>query len=70
MSESHLALWWVPAGRRPTTAEAEARVQHVREHGPTPWAFTLREHYSPPDLDGQPESSATAASMSTATGVT
>ncbi|MBL7495925.1 DUF3291 domain-containing protein [Frankia sp. CNm7] len=48
MSEAYLALWWVPAGAWPTVADAEERVRHLREHGPTPWAFTLREYFPPP----------------------
>jgi hypothetical protein len=36
------ALWWVPAGTIPTVAEAEERLAHLRAHGPTPDAFTLR----------------------------
>ncbi|MGW1870138.1 DUF3291 domain-containing protein [Streptomyces mauvecolor] len=36
------ALWWIPAGHRPTVEEAEKRVLHLRAHGPTPHAFTLR----------------------------
>ncbi|MGC8514366.1 MAG: DUF3291 domain-containing protein [Acidimicrobiales bacterium] len=35
MTDAHMAYWWVPAGHRPTTAEAEGRVLHLREHGPT-----------------------------------
>jgi hypothetical protein len=49
MSESFLALWWVPAGTRPSTDDAEAAIRHLRAHGPTPAAFTLREHFPPPD---------------------
>ncbi|MGV9365063.1 DUF3291 domain-containing protein [Amycolatopsis sp. NPDC003731] len=41
------ALWWVPAGHRPTTADAEAKIKHLRVHGPTPEAFTLKQHFSP-----------------------
>jgi hypothetical protein len=37
------ALWWVPAGHRPTLAEAGDRLDLVRERGSTPDAFTLRE---------------------------
>jgi hypothetical protein len=37
-----VALWWVPAGHRPTVAEAESRLLHLRTNGPTPYAFTLR----------------------------
>jgi hypothetical protein len=48
MAEPHMALWWVPAGTRPTTADAEDRVRLVRRLGPTPAAFTLRQHFPPP----------------------
>ncbi|GKQ40293.1 DUF3291 domain-containing protein [Streptomyces sp. A012304] len=43
--EAMTALWWVPAGHRPTVAEAEARLLHLRAHGPTPYAFTLRTSF-------------------------
>lgn len=49
MKEAFTACWWVPTGRRPTTEDAEDRVRRLRTHGPTPRAFTLREHYPPPD---------------------
>jgi hypothetical protein len=42
------ALWWVPAGHRPSTAEAEESLRHLRNHGPTGRAFTLREVFPPP----------------------
>jgi Domain of unknown function (DUF3291) len=45
--ESHTALWWIPAGTTPTTAEATARLAHLREHGPTLHAFTFRDPFSP-----------------------
>jgi len=49
MTEAHLACWWVPAGHRPNTAEAEERVHYLRQHGPTPYAFTLQHHCPPPE---------------------
>jgi hypothetical protein len=48
MGEAHQALWWVPAGHRPSTEEAMERVAMVREHGPGPLAFTFRETFPPP----------------------
>jgi hypothetical protein len=48
VEEATLALWWVPAGHRPTTDEAEERVRHLRAHGPTPFAFTFRQSYGMP----------------------
>jgi len=50
MADAYTALWWIPAGHTPTTTEAERRVLHLREFGPTPYAFTLREHFPPPGV--------------------
>jgi len=53
MSEAYTTCWWVPAGHRPTTAEAEERIRGLRAHGPNPEAFTIRENYPRPDLAEQ-----------------
>ncbi|NLU68925.1 DUF3291 domain-containing protein [Streptomyces sp. HNM0574] len=45
MAEPHQALWWIPAGHRPTVAEAMDRVTRIRQHGPGPDAFTFRDPY-------------------------
>ncbi|MFB9390579.1 DUF3291 domain-containing protein [Streptomyces coeruleoprunus] len=47
MREAMAALWWVEAGHRPTVEEAEKRLLHLREHGPTPFAFTLTRSFPP-----------------------
>ena len=47
-AKAHLALWWVPAGTRPTVADAEERVAVLRAQGPTPYAFTFRDRFPPP----------------------
>jgi hypothetical protein len=49
MPEAYTALWWVPAGQRPSTQDAEDRVRHLRRHGPSPYAFTLRQPFPAPD---------------------
>jgi hypothetical protein len=48
-SEAMTALWWVPAGVRPTTLDAEDRIRRLRADGPSRAAFTLRQHYPAPD---------------------
>ncbi|MFJ9181204.1 DUF3291 domain-containing protein [Streptomyces sp. NPDC102360] len=48
MAEAHQALWWVPAGHRPSIAEAMERVALVREQGPGPQAFTFRTPHPAP----------------------
>ncbi|MFB7247779.1 DUF3291 domain-containing protein [Streptomyces populi] len=62
LEEAATALWWVPAGHRPTVPEAESRLLHLREHGPTPYAFDLRTSFPPEATDGsgRPESEALA----------
>ncbi len=49
MTEVYTALWWVPRGVRPTVSDAEERLLRLREHGPTPLAFTFRTNFPPPD---------------------
>ncbi|MFD4409524.1 DUF3291 domain-containing protein [Streptomyces sp. NPDC058466] len=47
LEEAMTVLWWVPAGHRPSVAEAEGRLLHLRANGPTPYAFTLRTSFPP-----------------------
>ncbi|MDT0308663.1 DUF3291 domain-containing protein [Streptomyces sp. DSM 44917] len=61
MAEAHQALWWVPAGHRPSIAEAMERVALVREHGPGPRAFTFREPYPAPAASEPTETEPTEA---------
>jgi hypothetical protein len=46
-----LALWWVPAGHIPTMLEARERLDHLKRHGPTPYAFTFRTPFPAPNGD-------------------
>ena len=52
LKDAYAALWWIPRGHTPTTDEAEEHVIYLREFGPTPYAFTLKEHFPPPDVAG------------------
>lgn len=45
---AYLVLWWVPAGHEPTTDEAKERLEHLRLHGDSPYAFTFRQLQDPP----------------------
>ena len=45
----YLALWWIPAGHVPTPQEGKQRLDHLRQHGPTPEAFTFK-HLFPAEL--------------------
>ena len=44
----YLVCWWIPAGHEPTVEEAEERLRHLEEHGPTPRAFTLKHRFPAP----------------------
>ncbi|WP_042392066.1 DUF3291 domain-containing protein [Streptacidiphilus carbonis] len=48
LAEHHQAMWWVPAGHLPTTAEAMQRIALLRRHGDGPEAFTFREPHPAP----------------------
>ncbi len=48
MEEVYIVMWWVPAGHEPTVAEGDAKLRHVREHGPTAEAFTFAQQFPPP----------------------
>ena len=34
-----LVMWWVPAGHRPSMVEGVERLDHLKAHGPTDYAF-------------------------------
>jgi len=54
MREAYQALWWLPAGELPTVHDAELRVAHLREHGPSEYAFTFRAPFPAPASVVQP----------------
>ena len=43
-----LALWWIPAGRRPTLRQGISRLGRVAAAGPTPDTFTFRQAFPAP----------------------
>ncbi len=47
--EVYMALWWVPAGHRPTPAEGRARIELMARLGPSPEAFTFKTPFPSPD---------------------
>ena len=47
----YVVLWWVPAGHHPTIDEAQERLEHLREHGPTAHAFSFARPF--PATDGE-----------------
>lgn len=49
MTEAYTVLWWVRAGHRPTVEEARARLETLRTKGPSPEAFSFRQHFPAPE---------------------
>lgn len=50
-AEAYLVLWWIPAGTRPTVADAKSRLETLRGQGPSPAAFTFRVPFPAPAVD-------------------
>lgn len=48
MSEAYMVLWWVPDGHTPSIEEAAQKLNTLREHGPTPEAFTFKKSFPAP----------------------
>src|SRR5215207_7213790 len=47
---SYYALWWVPAGHNPSTEEGKERLDHLREHGHTAYAFSFKNVFPKPSV--------------------
>jgi hypothetical protein len=43
MLEVYSVLWWIPAGTVPTVAQADERLQSLRQNGATAEAFTFKQ---------------------------
>jgi hypothetical protein len=49
MSQMHMALWFVPQDHIPKVEEATQRLDHIRMHGETPYAFSFKKRFSKED---------------------
>lgn len=47
-STPNAVLWWQPTGTVPSVDEAVARLDRLTTLGPTPEAFSFKQHYPPP----------------------
>jgi heme-degrading monooxygenase HmoA len=48
MREPATVMWWIPAGHQPTVAEARERLDHMRAHGPSAFAFPFGAPFPAP----------------------
>ena len=44
----YYALWWVPAGHLPSPEEGKQRLEHLRKHGDSEYAFSFKNLFSGP----------------------
>jgi len=51
---AYQALWWIPAGTRPTISDAFAKLWLLDRFGPSPSAFTFKLRFPPPGQHSAP----------------
>jgi hypothetical protein len=51
---AYQALWWVPAGHRPSIEEGLSKLWLLDRYGPSPRAFTFKARYPAPGEDAAP----------------
>ncbi|WP_271855784.1 DUF3291 domain-containing protein [Patiriisocius marinus] len=49
MPKIHMVLWYVPDGHQPTISEGKERLEYLRLHGETPYAFSFKSKFTPED---------------------
>jgi len=54
MDTAYQALWWVPAGHRPTVDEGLSKLWLLDRFGPVPQAFTFKRQFPVPGLADPP----------------
>jgi Domain of unknown function (DUF3291) len=48
-----MVLWWIPEGHIPTVEEAKERLEHLRTHGESAYAFSFKKPFPAPDTQGK-----------------
>jgi len=44
----YIVMWWIPAGHIPTVDEAKERLEYLRQHGDTAYAFSFTKPFPAP----------------------
>ncbi len=47
---AYTCLWWITAGHIPSVEEAKERLEHLRTHGDSVYAFSFRNLFPPPPM--------------------
>lgn len=48
MQEAYHVLWWIDAGSIPNLEQAKQRLEYLRAHGPSAYAFTFKKPFPAP----------------------
>jgi hypothetical protein len=46
MPVAHMTLWYIPSDHTPSSEEGKSRLEYLREHGDTPYAFSFRKRFT------------------------
>lgn len=46
IKEMHMVLWYIPVNHIPTAQEAKQRLDYIRTHGETPYAFSFKSKFT------------------------
>ncbi len=46
----YTALWWIPKGHIPAVTEAKERLEYLRTHGESAYAFSLKKLFPAPEF--------------------
>jgi hypothetical protein len=49
----YYAMWWVPAGQLPSIEEGKERLDYLRQHGDSEYAFSFKHVFPRPIVDKQ-----------------
>ena len=50
MPKMHMVLWYVEDGHIPTVEEGKERLNYLKKHGESKYAFSFKSKYSPEDV--------------------
>ena len=50
----YYALWWIPAGHIPTPQEGKERLEYLRKHGDSAYAFSFKNVFAAPRIEASP----------------
>lgn len=50
VSEAMVVMWWIPQGHTPTVFESRERLEHLRTHGSSEFAFSFQKAFPAPEV--------------------